>query len=307
LEELMWKSAIGVTAALALAGSSLAIAQQSGTPAPSGSANTNNNPGAEQNWRPNAKDQAAFAAARAAAHIAELKAALQLTPDQEKNWPAFESALNELVKLRADRMAAFRERREQNGQNQPNESNQQSQPNEQNQPNQQNGGTNEQGPMNPFERLERRADTLSKFGAALKHLADAGMPLYQSLDDGQKHRFLFMARMMRAHWRMGEGMGHRGGWHGRGERGWGHGGTEYGRGEFNRGEYGRGEYGRGGGYGREFGRGEYGRGGDYGRGYGGNEYGRGFGRGEIGGQGGWFGYRNNNWRGGREGGPRDSE
>ena len=38
------------------------------------------------------------------ARIAALKAGLELTPDQAKNWPAFEQALRDMVQLRAQRM-----------------------------------------------------------------------------------------------------------------------------------------------------------------------------------------------------------
>jgi hypothetical protein len=72
-----------------------------------------------------------------------------------------------------------------------------------------------QTPPNPIERLQKRADAMATRGAALKRLADAGAPLYQSLDDAQKHRFAVLAHMLRAHgphramWRgrMGEGFG----------------------------------------------------------------------------------------------------
>src|SRR6476659_10362869 len=39
------------------------------------------------------------------ARIAALKAGLRLTPDQEKNWPAFESAVRDMAKARAQRWA----------------------------------------------------------------------------------------------------------------------------------------------------------------------------------------------------------
>src|SRR5262249_31726856 len=51
----------------------------------------------------------------------------------------------------------------------------------------------------PIERLQRRADMMTTRGAALKRLADAAAPLYQSLDDAQKHRFAMLARFMRPH------------------------------------------------------------------------------------------------------------
>ena len=65
---------------------------------------------------------------------------------------------------------------------------------------------------------------MGKASAALKHIAETGAPLYQSLDDAQKARFKRLARMLRPHhhrfasshqfhhgWREGEGYG-RDGW-----------------------------------------------------------------------------------------------
>ncbi len=77
-----------------------------------------------------------------------------------------------------------------------------------------------------IERLQRRAEAMSTRGAALKRLADAAAPLYQSLDDAQKRRFAMLARFMRPrdgggmmmYHRFGGGPGRdedRGGMHGR--------------------------------------------------------------------------------------------
>jgi hypothetical protein len=82
-----------------------------------------------------------------------------------------------------------------------------------------------------------RADTMSKRAAALKQLADAGGPLYQSLDDAQKSRFALLSHILRPrqhdHANAGDERDGRGSDHGRrfGERdqggrdgeGWGHG------------------------------------------------------------------------------------
>jgi hypothetical protein len=74
-------------------------------------------------------------------------------------------------------------------------------------------------PANPVERLNLMADAMQARGAALKKVADAAGPLYSSLDDAQKHRFVVLARMLRPHGGMGEHRGHgerdgRGpGWH----------------------------------------------------------------------------------------------
>ena len=47
---------------------------------------------------------------RIRARIAALKAGLKLTPAQEKNWPALETALREQAKARAARIAEWREK-----------------------------------------------------------------------------------------------------------------------------------------------------------------------------------------------------
>ncbi|MGP0090442.1 MAG: Spy/CpxP family protein refolding chaperone [Xanthobacteraceae bacterium] len=153
----MWKRALAGTAALAIVGCSFVYAQQSNGPAGSD---------VQRHWRPSAQDMAAFTDAR----VAAMKAGLMLTPDQEKNWPAFEQAYRDLAKMRAERRA----RREQSAGNQRTDD------------------------ANPIDRLERRADAITARGTAIKHLADAAGPLYQSLDDGQKHRFLLLSRLMHA-------------------------------------------------------------------------------------------------------------
>jgi zinc resistance-associated protein len=190
----MLKPVLVATAALAIAGSSIVYAQQRFS-GPGG----DGGPRFEQWHRPSAADMAAFTDAR----IAALKAGLQLTPDQAKNWPPFEQALRDRAQLRIQRMQA-READNQQG----------------------------QAPETPFERLGRRADSMAKLSTALKRIADTGTPLYQSLDEAQKHRFKILARMLRPHhhmhafnrgdgpgWRQGFGDGQRDGdqgghWHG---------------------------------------------------------------------------------------------
>ena len=165
----MLKPMVVATAVLAIAGSSIVCAQQR---------SDEGAPRSEQHYQPSADDIKAFTDAR----IAALRAGLQLTPDQEKNWPPFEQALRDLVKLHQQR----KHEREAGGEQQPQ--------------------------TNPFDRLQRRADALLKFGVGLKQLADAGTPLYQSLSDAQKHRFTLLAHILRPHWMGGGGMGeeHRG-------------------------------------------------------------------------------------------------
>src|SRR5215472_13031099 len=74
----MWKAIVAGTAVLAIAGTSLVYAQQRGP----------RDGMMMQRSQLNAEDLRAFGEAR----LAALKAGLVLTPEQEKNWPAFEQA-----------------------------------------------------------------------------------------------------------------------------------------------------------------------------------------------------------------------
>jgi len=177
------KKILAATALCALVSSSLVYAQQGGFGGHGGFGDRG--PGAQMWQRPSVADVNAFADAR----IAALKAGLELTPEQAKNWPPFEQAVRDLVQLRVQRLQAW-----QSGEQQP--------------------------PASPFERLARRADAMAKTSAALKNIADAGAPLYASLNDDQKGRFVKLARMLRPHphmWRHGDG------------RGWNHDGARFGQ------------------------------------------------------------------------------
>ena len=143
----MWKTVLAGTTALAIAGTSLVYAQQG----PGG-------PDRAHHWRPSAEDISAFGDAR----IAALHAGLKLTAEQEKNWPAVESALRDLAKQRSARFAAR---------------------------------ASADRPKDQVERLALRADVMTQRGAALKKLADAAGPFYKSLDEGQQHRFVMLARL----------------------------------------------------------------------------------------------------------------
>ena len=109
-------------------------------------------------WRPSAEDISALSDAR----IAALHAGLKLNAEQEKIWPPVEAALRDLAKQRADWFAAR---------------------------------ASADRPTDLIERLNLRADTMTRRGAALKKLADAASPLYKSLDDGQRHRMVLLVRL----------------------------------------------------------------------------------------------------------------
>jgi hypothetical protein len=161
LEGDMWKLLIVTTAALAIAGSSAGYAQQRDDDRDGGARFEH------RHHKLSPEDRAAFADAR----IAALKAGLELTPDQAKNWPAFEQALHNMAQLRAQ-IRADREARKLS-----------------------------QTPSTPIERISRRADNLAKKSTALKLIADTGAPFYKSLDDAQKERFKKLAHFLRPHHR----------------------------------------------------------------------------------------------------------
>ncbi len=167
----MWKTVLAGTTALAIAGTSLVYAQQG----PGG-------PDRARGWRPSAEDITAFGDAR----IAAVHAGLKLTAEQEKNWPAVESALRDLAKQRSERFAAR---------------------------------ASADRPTDPLERLTLRADVMTQRGAALKKLADAAGPLYKSLDEGQKRRFAMLAHLGGRQFGGERGHHGMGGWQHRGPRG----------------------------------------------------------------------------------------
>jgi zinc resistance-associated protein len=169
LEVAMWKIVLAGTTALAIAGGTLAYAQK-------GSDDFQR----VQRWQPSAEDITAFGEAR----IAALHAGLKLTAEQEKNWPAVESALRELAKQRSERFAAR---------------------------------ASADRPKDPIERLNLRAEVMGQRAVALKKLADAAGPLYKSLDESQKRRFVMLARL---------GGQQAGGWRGHHGLGWRHRGFE---------------------------------------------------------------------------------
>jgi zinc resistance-associated protein len=111
--------------------------------------------------RMSAEDRAAFLDAR----IAALKAGLELTPDQEKNWAPLEAAIREQAKERAERRVAWREQRE-----------------------------SQEERRDPIERLQMRPQWLTQRAAELEKLIAAAKPLYDALDEGQKRRFAELMR-----------------------------------------------------------------------------------------------------------------
>ena len=93
------------------------------------------------------------------AHLAAMKAGLKLTDEQAKNWPAFESAIRDTEKARADRWRQAQDRMSQGER------------------------------PSPIERMTMMSEQLQRMGEQLKMVADAAKPLYDSLSDAQKSDF----------------------------------------------------------------------------------------------------------------------
>jgi LTXXQ motif family protein len=100
------------------------------------------------------------------AKLVGMKAELKLAPDQEKLWTPFETAVLDSAKARMDAMQKMVETRE------------------------------NREHMSPVDHLEATADHLSQTAARVKKIADAAKPLYDSLDENQKHSFGALGRML---------------------------------------------------------------------------------------------------------------
>ncbi|MDH6234644.1 uncharacterized protein (UPF0305 family) [Mesorhizobium soli] len=107
-----------------------------------------------------------------------VKAALQLTPEQQKLWPAVETAIRARAEARRERIENMQKM-------------QSDQP-------------------DFFDILRNRATNMAQRAASLKQYADAWEPLYKTLDDKQKARlrFVTMATVHEARdWMAEEGYG----------------------------------------------------------------------------------------------------
>jgi LTXXQ motif family protein len=140
----MRKEMIGAVAALFIVGAPMTYAQQ----APSHPA------GAPDSGRPSQAEFKMLTDIR----VGVIKAALQLTPDQEKLWPPIEEAIRARAETRYRRLATLGERMDQSRE------------------------------IDPVQLYRQRADVLTDRAAGLRKLADAWQPLYQSLTPDQKMR-----------------------------------------------------------------------------------------------------------------------
>jgi LTXXQ motif family protein len=90
-----------------------------------------------------------------------MKTSLRLTADQEKDWPPFEDAVKAAEKARV--LALQKE---------------------------------QESGLSPMDRLTAKADRVAQGQANLENIVEAAKPLYVSLDDAQKHKFIALGRML---------------------------------------------------------------------------------------------------------------
>ncbi len=95
------------------------------------------------------------------AQLKGMKASLRLTANQEKDWGPFESAVQAAAKARL--VALHKE---------------------------QDSG------LSPMDRLNAEAERHAQSEADLEKMVEAAKPLYASLDDTQKHKFIALGRML---------------------------------------------------------------------------------------------------------------
>ena len=95
------------------------------------------------------------------AQLKSMKTSLRLSADQEKLWGPFESAVKDGAKAR---LVALQKEQGDN--------------------------------LSPMDRLNATADRVAQSAASLKEIVEAADPLYASLDDAQKHRFITLGRML---------------------------------------------------------------------------------------------------------------
>lgn len=101
------------------------------------------------------------------ARVSTIKAALQLTSDQEKYWPAVEDAIRTRAKNRQARWEQRAELREE-------------------------GAMEALHGRSPIEIMQHRADALTQRASDLRKVAEAWEPLYKTLSEDQKRRMAFV-------------------------------------------------------------------------------------------------------------------
>ena len=130
---------------------------------------------------------------RADARIAILKADLRLSSDQAQHWAGLESALHDIVAKRAKSWAASRDLQTGRTINTPVASDSWITEDEKDQGTRSERDARKARP-DDIDEMRREADAYTVQAADLRQIADAAQPLYDTLDDRQRHRLVQFVR-----------------------------------------------------------------------------------------------------------------
>jgi len=122
------------------------------------------------------------------AQTARIKVDLRLTPEQEKNWPGFESAMHDMSKRRADRTMALREERNRDADKTSTDKSDKAAADKTTTGSAATDKTASDR-FNLIDQINRDADARIARANDWKTLSQAAKPLYDSLDEQQKRRF----------------------------------------------------------------------------------------------------------------------
>ncbi|MGY3581902.1 hypothetical protein ACVIGB_000026 [Bradyrhizobium sp. USDA 4341] len=101
--------------------------------------------------------------------LADAKAQLKLTADQEKSWPAIDAAVRSLYQIQANQMNAMLER-----------------------------AHSGRGPIDPFEAIGLRADSMAATAVAMKAVVAASKPLADTMSNEQRIRLADLGNLRMA-------------------------------------------------------------------------------------------------------------
>jgi hypothetical protein len=133
--------------------------------------------------------------------LAMVKAALQLTPDQEKLWSPVESEVRAAFKVREDRRAEWQKKREERKA--------------------ENATPGERKRPDLAQRFDKMSKNMSERADRMKAFSSAFSPFYASLSDEQKDVLRPLMKQLAPGGGRGEGHGHRWAFGGWGPGGWG--------------------------------------------------------------------------------------
>jgi hypothetical protein len=131
---------------------------------------------------------------RAEARIAVLKADLRLSADQAQHWAGLESALRDIVAKRSKTLAASHDlqtgRTSSNSAAAPDTSVTEDEQRRDTEPER----DARRARLDDIDEMRREADAYTVQAADLRQIADAAQPLYDTLDDRQRHRLVQFVR-----------------------------------------------------------------------------------------------------------------